>query len=221
VSMFSMFVESPPASTPVNLVYFEKRPFGPFGKAAGEVSTETGFSEILWLQVAQSAPGPFRMLRVICDGTLRVLGPQQGFPANDTTAPYTVELVPAPLVMRELQRLCAAQNTETPRRIIYHGVDLASLTSLLSTYFSSQVALRLYDALTDKFIQPDRAALIAQFVSGQLSVPVIKSGLGPGRALGIVSAKNLKAGWYTFGIEIQTSPPIAASLTPRRTTWTR
>ena len=41
--MFAMFVDSPPVSTPVNLVYFEKRPFGPFGKAAGELSTETGF----------------------------------------------------------------------------------------------------------------------------------------------------------------------------------
>ena len=56
MSMFSMFVESPPPGTPVNLVYFEKRAFGPFGRAAGELSTETGFSEALWLQVAQNEP---------------------------------------------------------------------------------------------------------------------------------------------------------------------
>lgn len=210
--MFSMFVNSPPASTPVNLVYFEKQPFGPFGKAAGELSTETGFSEVLWLQVAQSAPETFRTLRVICNGTLRVLGPQQGFWPMDTTAPHVVELVPAPREMRELERLCSAQNTETPRRIIYHGVDLPSLTTALSGYFSRLSSIRVLDQATSRLVPLDLDDLIGKFLLGELTVPIVEAGLDAGQALGTVSDKNLEAGLFKFGIEIQTTPPLVPSL---------
>lgn len=186
--------------------------FGPFGQAAGEVSTETGFSEVLWLQVAQSAPETFRTLRVFCNGTLRVLGPQQGFPANDTTAPHVVELVPAPREMRELDRLCSAQQTETPRRIIYHGVDLPSLTTVLGSYFSRLSSIRVLDTSTNRLVPFDFNVLIGKFMLGELTVPIIEAGLGTGQALGMVSDKNLDAGLIKFGIEIRTSPPFVPSI---------
>src|SRR4051794_7209259 len=123
--MFSMFIETPPPSEPVTGIYQEKLAFGPFGLAAGETTPTTpptGFSEVLWLQVLQSAADKYKNLRLVCDGTLHVLGVQQGFPFDDTTAPLVVELIPAPYVMRELQRLCSANQAETPRSIVYHGV---------------------------------------------------------------------------------------------------
>jgi phosphatidylserine/phosphatidylglycerophosphate/cardiolipin synthase-like enzyme len=209
--MFSMFVNPPPAGTPVNLVYFEKRAFGPFGKAAGEVSTETGFSEVLRLQVAQSAPEALRALRIVCNGTLRVLGPQQGFPATDATAPRVVELVPAPRELRELQRLCSAQKTEAPRRIIYHGVDPPSLITALDGYFSRAASFRVLDESTNRIVPSDFTALIGKFMLGELSVPIVEAGLAAGLPLGTVSDKNLESGHFTFGIELQTSPPFAVA----------
>ena len=212
MSMFSMFVESPPPSMPVNLVYFEKLSFGPFGEAANEPDREAGFSEILWLQVAQNALEAYRKLRLVCNGTLRVLGPQQDFPANDLTAPHVVELIPAPVVMKELERLCAAAQIETPRRIIYHGVDLPSLTTVLDDYFSRLSSVRVLDTTTNRLVPFDFNVLIGRFMLGELTVPIIEAGLGTGKPLGLVSDKNLENGLLKFGIEIQTSPPLVASL---------
>jgi phosphatidylserine/phosphatidylglycerophosphate/cardiolipin synthase-like enzyme len=209
VSMFSMFVNSPPAGTPVKLVYFEKRAFGPFGQAAGEVSGLTGFSEVLWLDVAQSAPEKFRTLLVVCNGTLRVLGPQQGFPANDPAAPLVVELVSAPRELRELNHLCSAQKTETPRRIIYHGIDPPSLTAALDGYFSRLSTWRVLDTSTNRLVAFDFVRDVGQFLSGKLEVQIID---GAGLPLGRVSDKNLEMGYFAFGIEVQTSPPLAASV---------
>ena len=212
MSMFSMFVESPPPTTPVNMVYFEKLSFGPFGEAANEPDKEAGFSEILWLQVAQNAAETYRKLRLVCNGTLRVLGPQQGFPANDLTAPHVVELIPAPVVVKELERLCAAAQIETPRRIIYHGLDLPSLTIVLEDYFSRLSSVRVLDQSTNRLVPFDFNVLIGRFMLGEMTVPIIEAGLGPSKPLGLVSEKNLERGLLKFGIEIHTGPPLVPSL---------
>lgn len=202
-----MFVASSPASSPVN-IYSEHRAFGPFGKAAGELSTESGFSELLWLDLAESADPKFRTLRLICNGTLRVAGTQLGFPDDDATSPLIVELVPAPSEMKELDRLCRAGPMETPTKILYHGVDPASLLATLATYFNGTTPLKLTFRRSGGDTVIDMPALEAEFLAGTLSIPTIEAGLNAGRPLGTVSDKNLAAGQYRFGIEVRTSKPF-------------
>ena len=85
--MFSMFVASPPAGIRVNDIYREKFAFGPFGELAGDIPAElSGFWEALWLEVSQSAT-EFHTLRLICDGTIRVVGVQRGFPSDASDSP--------------------------------------------------------------------------------------------------------------------------------------
>jgi hypothetical protein len=211
--MFSMFVAQSPSDSPIN-IYSENQAFGPFGEAAGEVSTVSGFSEILWLDLAQSAAESFRALRLVCNGSIRVAGTQKGFPVADPTSPLVVELVPAPNEMRELARLCLANHIETPRQIFYHGVDPASLMANVELYFNGESSLQL------KLIDPtgavqksvDLPSMGTEFLAGRLSIPTVEATLAPGRPLGNVSDKNLSAGLYKFGIEIRTTPPVAPSL---------
>jgi hypothetical protein len=214
MAMFSMFVAPSPATSAVN-IYSEDRAFGPFGKAAGEISTETGFSEILWLELAASADESFRSLRLICSGTLRIAGTQKTFPASDPASPVVVELVPGPSEMKELARLCLANNMETPERIFYHGVDLASLMANIQVYFdgTSPLKLKILDPAT-RAVQKevDMPSLEADFIAGSMSIPAIEASLAPGRPLGKVSANNLAAGKFKFGIEIQTKSPMVESL---------
>ena len=132
-----------------------------------------------------------RTLRIICNGTLRVVGVQQGFPPSDLTAPHVVELVPAPREIRELARLCSAQQTETPRRIIYHGVDLPSLTDRpWATTFRACRRSGSLDTSTNRLVPLDFDVLIGQFVLGELTIPIIEAGLGSGLPLGTVSDKT-------------------------------
>ncbi|GIH02224.1 hypothetical protein Rhe02_02910 [Rhizocola hellebori] len=213
MAMFSMFLNAPPASTPVNLVYFEKRPFGPYGQAAGEVSTENGFSNALWLQVSANAAASLRGLRAVWDGWLRVAGVQEGFAADDPTAPLVVELSPGPNQALELRGICAAQQIETPRRIRYHGIDPASLVAAVTTYFHSTPSLRVLTPGGGGLgtFDPNAEQLIGLFLAGSLSVPLVEAGLGVGQPLGTVSTRNLADGLIGFGIELQTDPPMGVA----------
>lgn len=214
MAMFSMFVAPSPATSAVN-IYSEHQAFGPFGQAAGEISTVTGFSEILWLDLAESAAETFRSLRLICNGTIRVAGTQKGFPVADPTSPIIVEVIPAPSEMKELARLCLANNMETPRSIFYHGVDPASLMANIETYFNgvSPLQLKLMDGATGTVQKTvDLPSLETEFVAGRLSIPSVEATLAPGRPLGAVSDKNLAGGMYKFGIEVRTTRPIVPSL---------
>src|SRR6266699_5641973 len=106
MAMFSMFVATPPAATPVNTVYREKQAFGPFGVAAGEVSPDSGFSEALWMEVRQEASAEFRRLRAISSGEIKVVGVQDGADITNPTAPRIVSFTPFPTAVKELERIC-------------------------------------------------------------------------------------------------------------------
>lgn len=214
MAIFSMFVAPSPATSAVN-IYSEHQAFGPFGQAAGEISTVTGFSEILWLNLAENADPSFRSLRLICNGTIRIAGTQKGFPAADPASPIIVELIPAPKQMKELARLCLAKNMETPTSIFYHGVDPASLMANVQTYFNgvSPLQLKLMDPTTGTVQKTvDLASMEPEFLAGRLSIPAIEASLAPGRPLATVSDKNLAAGMYKFGIEVRTGRPVVPSL---------
>jgi len=203
----------------VNTVYREKQAFGPFGQAAGEVSPDSGYSQALWLEVAQSAPEKFRGLYIICDGAIRIAGVEKGFPDDVPDSPLVVELTPSPRVMNELDRLCHTAQIETPRRILYHGVDPNSLKQSLAQYFASLAAasgvLRVIDEQGNVVEVEEVAtgALQDGFLKGELEIYLREAGLGPGLPLGNVSNKNLSAGHFAFGIEVRTTPPIVPSLT--------
>ncbi len=206
--LFSMFVETPPLVQPVTMTYQEKRAFGPWGRAAGEPILDSGFSETLWLGIAEIQPQKFRTLRVVCNGFLRVIGTQAGFPSGDPLSPLVVELVPGPREMRELTRLCAAARIETPKQIIYHGVDPTSLISNIDIYFMLKKTCRLYDLHVTELMDVDFELLKADFLAGNIQIPIVEAGLNVGHALGNVSDKNLASGFFKFGIEIRTTPPL-------------
>ena len=214
MAMFSMFVTSPSSGTPVNTVYQEKQAFGPFGAAAGIVSPDSGFSEALWLEVAQSAPQKFRTLYAFCAGEIRVVGTQAGFPIAPDS-PLIVALKPRPRPeMQELDRICRASQIETPLQIFYHGLSPDSLknniTPLLTSAFRPIVSIDEEGNIIET-VEVPLEELQESFLKGQLKIYLGEIGLGAGVALGEVSDKNLSAGHIAFGIEIRTGPPLALS----------
>jgi len=216
MAMFSMFLNAPPTGTPAASVYFEQRPFGPFGQAAGESSTETGFSDLLRLQVGSGAPPLQKVLRAAWNGWLRVVGVQDGFTDGDPTAPVVVEIVPGPNEARELQHICAGQRIETPRLIRYHGVDPDSLVAAMSDYFRRADKLRAMTPAQPGTFVPNFEQLISLFRLGNVTVPLTEAGVAAGQPLGRVSTRNLKDGRIGFGIELPTDPPTGTDLEVNR-----
>jgi phosphatidylserine/phosphatidylglycerophosphate/cardiolipin synthase-like enzyme len=186
MSVFYMFVASPPASTPAGSVYRERLPFGPH-VVAGQDTFSTG----TLLQIAESAPAQFRSLRAFCKGLVRVSGLQSGFPSDNPASPLAITLEPLYAQMADLSGICRRANLETPVTLIY--------TSVSRNTFESNITPRLQAAVNPEGLP--LAERLTRFMNGEFAVDV-----PGGFVFGEASELTLDGGYRNVGFAAQTGP---------------
>jgi phosphatidylserine/phosphatidylglycerophosphate/cardiolipin synthase-like enzyme len=187
MTLFSMFLTSPPAASSVATVYREKRAFGP------STSNEPGFSPALEIEIAESAPVECRTVRTCCAGWMRVVGVQAGSSASDPDAPLVLALKPLPVAPR-LRELGQEHLFEPPLSFIYTGLDPTSLrTNLMPVINQAQ-----YFHPSGAVLTPDQ---LWQGVRGGRPIKLQTTGF----VLAEVSAANLSNGHRTFSFAARTN----------------
>jgi phosphatidylserine/phosphatidylglycerophosphate/cardiolipin synthase-like enzyme len=195
MAMFSMFLASPPAGTPVSSVYREKQAFGPY-----TIAGTSGFSAGIQVDVAESAPPQYRTVRTCCKGWLNVVGIQPGSSATDLNSPLVVALTPDPPEAQQMSDAAAAlanvalAKFEPPVAFIYMGLDPSSLQTTVTPILQGLAYLSGIAAS----IPPGE--LWDHFRQGIDPIPVLG-----GMDLAEISAANLSGGFRSVGFATRTN----------------